>query len=172
MHDFHIETDRLIIGELKMDMCADIHRHSLDEDTRRYVPDEVFETLEEAEAAVAFLMQTRHTPDGPFVHPVIRKTDGANIGYVQACRADGGFEIGYHIAKGYTGQGYAAEAVRAFVPQIMQKLQLASLLGVVLEENAASCRVLEKCGFQLVFRGEDFYQGTRRLIRRYLYSRQ
>ena len=48
-----VETERLIITEMTMDMAMDIHKNSLDEDTRRFVPDEVFETLEDAKAAGA-----------------------------------------------------------------------------------------------------------------------
>ena len=39
-----LETDKLIITELTVDMAMDVHKNSLDEDTRRFVPDEVFET--------------------------------------------------------------------------------------------------------------------------------
>ena len=41
---------------MTMDMAMDIHKNSLDEDTRRFVPDEVFETLEDAKETVEFLM--------------------------------------------------------------------------------------------------------------------
>lgn len=51
-----IETERLIITELTMDMAQDVHENSLDEDNRRFVPDEVFETLEDAQETVEFLM--------------------------------------------------------------------------------------------------------------------
>ena len=44
-----IETERLIITEMTMDMAMDVHKNSLDEDIRRFVPDEVFETIEEAQ---------------------------------------------------------------------------------------------------------------------------
>ncbi|MBE5891037.1 MAG: GNAT family N-acetyltransferase, partial [Lachnospiraceae bacterium] len=47
-----VETERLIITEMTMDMIMDIHKNSLDEDTRRFVPDEVFETLEDAKETV------------------------------------------------------------------------------------------------------------------------
>ena len=43
-----IETSRLVITEMAMDMAEDVHKNSLDEDTRRFVPDEVFETVVEA----------------------------------------------------------------------------------------------------------------------------
>ena len=34
-----IETERLIIIELNMDMAEAVHKNSLDEDNRRFVPD-------------------------------------------------------------------------------------------------------------------------------------
>ena len=51
-----IETERLIITEFTMDMAEAVHLNSLDEDNRRFVPDEVFETAEEAADTVGFLM--------------------------------------------------------------------------------------------------------------------
>jgi len=44
----NIETDRLTITRFTMDMAEAVHLNSLDEDNRRFVPDEVFETVEEA----------------------------------------------------------------------------------------------------------------------------
>ena len=43
-----IETERLIITEFDESMAEDVHKNSLDEDVRRFVPDEVFETVEDA----------------------------------------------------------------------------------------------------------------------------
>ncbi len=51
-----IETKRLIITAFTMDMAEAVHLQSLDEDNRRFVPDEVFETVEEAAETVEFLM--------------------------------------------------------------------------------------------------------------------
>ena len=65
------ETDRLFITELTMDMAMDVHKNSLDEDTRRFVPDEVFETLEDARETLEFLISRYGSVDGPLVarHP-------------------------------------------------------------------------------------------------------
>ena len=112
-----IETERLIITDFTMDMAEDVHLNSLDEDNRRFVPDEVFETVEEARETVAFLMGRYGGAEGPFVHPILLKT-GENIGYVQLVNIGDGWELGYHIAKAYTGKGYATEAARAFLPAI------------------------------------------------------
>ena len=34
-----VDTDRLLIVEMTMDMAMDVHKNSLDEDTRRFVPE-------------------------------------------------------------------------------------------------------------------------------------
>ena len=167
----HVETARLLITDFTVDMCMDVHLNSLDDDNRRFVPDEVFETLEEARETVTFLMQACRGTDGPFVHPILRKEDGANIGYVQLCRVEEGFEVGYHIGKAYTGRGYATEAVKAFLPAAMEIHGVDQVYGVVLEANIASQRVLEKCGFVLLFQGMDSYQGEWKAIRKYLFSK-
>ena len=78
-----LETDRLIITEMTMDMAMDVHKNSLDEDTRRFVPDEVFETLEDAKETLEFLISQYGTTEGPLVYALITKDEDKNIGYVQ-----------------------------------------------------------------------------------------
>lgn len=166
-----IETDRLVITELTMDMAEDIQRNSLDEDNRRFVPDEVFDTVEKARETVAWLVEAAKGEEGPYLYPIMTK-EGANIGYVQACMAEDGWEVGYHIAKAYTGHGYATEALRAFLPYAIGKLNIDHIDGIVLEENVASQRVLEKCGFELAFTGTAQYQGQPRALRRYIWPQK
>ena len=166
-----IETQRLIIADLTKDMCGAFQKNSVDEDNRRFVPDEVFETLEAAKQAVEWLMTCYQCEKGPFVHSVLLKNE-VNIGYVQTCSMEQGWEVGYHIAKQYTGQGYATEAVAAFLPEMMAKLQINRIYAIVLEENAASQRVLEKCGFTLAYEGMGKYQGIAQALRRYIFCLQ
>lgn len=167
----NIETERLVITEFTPDMARDVHENSLDEDNRRFVPDEVFETVEEAQETIDFLMSRYGGTDGPLVYPVLKKS-GENIGYVQlAPLEDGAWEIGYHIAKKYTGCGYATEAVRAFLPVMADAAGIREVLGICLTENAASRRVLLKCGFVPVFEGTGDYQGEKREIFRSVWKR-
>jgi RimJ/RimL family protein N-acetyltransferase len=153
-----LETDRLIITEMTMDMAPDVHINSLDEDTRRFVPDEVFETLDDAKETIEFLMSQYGSMEGPLVYAVIIKDENKNIGYVQLVPiGEGKWEIGYHIAKAFTGKGYATEAVKAFLPVMSEKFGTNEVYGIRLKENAASGRVLEKCGFETFFTGEGAY---------------
>ena len=155
-----VETDRLFITEMTADMAMDVHKNSLDEDIRRFVPDEVFETPEDAAETVEFLRSQYGSADGPLVYAVILKDGEKNIGYVQLVPiGEGKREIGYHVAKPYTRKGYATEAVTAFLPVMAEKVGIHEVYGIRLLENAASGRVLEKCGFETFFVGEGDYHG-------------
>lgn len=165
-----IETKRLIITQFTMDMAQAVHLQSLDEDNRRFVPDEVFETVEDAADTVGFLMGVYENGDGPLVYPVLLK-DGTYIGYVQAVPFDDGtWEIGYHIGAAYTKRGYATEAVKAFLPVIMPKLGLERIKGICLADNLASRKVMERNGFVKEFEGPGPYQGAERDICRYYFN--
>ncbi len=156
----NIKTPRITITTFSPDMAQSVYENSQDDDTRRFVPDEVYDSAEEARAAIEFLISRYDSTDGPFVYPIITNDGGKNIGYVQLCQIDdGSWEIGYHIAKHFTGQGYATEAVKAFLPAMAQKLNIKEIYGICLAENFASVRVLEKCGFVQIFQGAGNYQG-------------
>ena len=160
-----IETKRLLITEFTLDMAQVVQENSLDEDNKRFVPDEVWETVEEAEETLEFLISQYGSSDGPLVYPIIVKETKDNIGYVQLCPIDNGkWEIGYHIAKKYTGNGYATEAVKAFLPVIARQVNISEIYGVCLAENKASLAVMKKSGFETVFSGIGFYQGTERKL--------
>ena len=160
-----IETARLIITEFTPDMSQVVQENSVDEDNKRFVPDEVWETVEEAEETLEFLISRYGSFDGPLVYPIIVKKTNDNVGYVQLCPIDDGkWEIGYHIAKNYTGNGYATEALKAFLPVIARQVNTREIYGISLAENKSSIAVMRKCGFERVFTGTGLYQGAERDI--------
>ena len=163
-----IETERLLITDFTPDMAEAVHLGSLDEDTRRFLPDEVFCTVELASEVISELISCYEGTDGPFVHPYL--ADGVYAGYVQLVPTeDSRWEIGYHTVKAHAGKGYATEAVRAFLPVIMERLDLHEVAGICDAKNTASIRVLEKCGFLREFEGMGMYQGTIRPIIRMVF---
>ena len=160
-----IETERLTITEFTMDMAQAVQENSVDEDNKRFVPDEVWESVKEVEETLEFLMSQYGSFEGPLVYPVILKETRDNIGYVRLCPIENGnWEIGYHIGKKYTGNGYATEAVKAFLPVITEQAGISEIYGICLVENVASIAVMRKCGFVNVFCGIDKYQGVDREI--------
>ena len=166
----NIITERLIITEFDLSMAESVHLNSLDEDTKKFLPDEVFETVEDARETIEYLMSVYDSEDGPLVYPILLK-DNKNIGYVQLIPINEDFEVGYHIAKPHTCNGYATEALKAFLEYIMPCKNINKVYGICLSENIASVKVMEKCGFSKEFAGSDVYQGETRNIVRYVFIR-
>lgn len=167
-----VDTERLHLSALTMDMAEAFHRISLDEANGRFVPDEVFSTVADAREALGHLMAGEATPGGPFVRAVSLRKSGEIIGHVGVSRLGEGWEIGYHIAEAHRGHGYAREAVSAYLPRVAEALGIDEVLGVALTENRASCHVLEGCGFTLLEEGPASYQGKERQVRRYVWRRE
>ena len=65
-------------------------------------------------------------------------------------------EIGYWIGEPYWGFGYASEAAKAVVDYAFEEDDVTTLLGGARITNAASRRVLEKCGFEYQGYGKTY----------------
>jgi RimJ/RimL family protein N-acetyltransferase len=57
-------------------------------------------------------------------------------------------EIGYGVAESHQGRGIATAAVAALIDKAFVESSVRKLIAYVHEQNAASCRVLQKLGFQ------------------------
>ena len=163
-----LTTDRLHIVPLDIDMAKAIHLNSLDDETKRFIPDEVFETKSIARDVINHLMDFYEHKNGPLVYAVCLH-EGTVIGYVQAVPIKNTWEIGYQFAKSYRGQGYAHEAVQLFVPWVMKQLEIDALEGHCLVENIGSINVLKKCGFEYLGCFSQIYQGKEALVEKFIY---
>jgi RimJ/RimL family protein N-acetyltransferase len=63
-------------------------------------------------------------------------------------------ELGYYIAEKHWGNGYMTEAVRQICRYVFEHTDIIRIFAEPFAHNEASCRVLEKAGFQ--------YEGTLR----------
>ena len=96
-------------------------------------------------------------------YAIISEDENALVGCISALPvkrriSDDGIderEIGYWIGRRYWNRGLATAAVRALIDlcSVRPELDCQRLVGRVREANAPSCRVLQKCGFELV--GKD-----------------
>ncbi len=59
-------------------------------------------------------------------------------------------EVAYAFLPASWGKGYATEIAQALLSLGFKRLSVDALAAVALEENAASCRVLEKCGMRQI----------------------
>jgi RimJ/RimL family protein N-acetyltransferase len=80
-------------------------------------------------------------------------------------------EIGYWLARTYWGQGLATAAVGAVTSYGFETLRLCRIYAMVFEHNSASCRVLEKCGYQLEGRLRRSVIKAGRTLDQLLYAR-
>ena len=157
-------SQRLSLVFIDESMTYDIWQNSLDNNNRKYVPDEVFETLEETSLIVNQIIKNYQSKESPLVFAIFINETKQNIGYVQLVEIPIGYEIGYHINEKFTNKGYATEAVNLFIDYLKDNTDLDKVYGIALAINKASRRVLEKTGFTLFFEGLDLYQGKKRKI--------
>jgi RimJ/RimL family protein N-acetyltransferase len=110
-------------------------------------------------------------PYGPLV--VLEKSTGAHVGEVGLFHfkrditpsIDAFPEAGWVFSPAVHGRGYATEAVMALLAWADATLSAPRIVAIVGEENAASLRVAEKCGFR-EFRRTTFMESAVRMFER------
>lgn len=97
---------------------------------------------------------------------MIELKDGTHIGELcfKGLDPNGIAEIGYGISEKYQNNGYASEAVKAVLEWAFNKPNVTAVEAETDPRNAASKRVLEKCGF--VLNGKFGEEGPRYTISR------
>ena len=80
---------------------------------------------------------------------MIELKDGTHVGELcfKGLNDDGSAEIGYGICDKHQGNGYATEAVGAVMDWALSQSGVKCVLAEAENDNIASIRVLEKCGF-------------------------
>jgi RimJ/RimL family protein N-acetyltransferase len=78
---------------------------------------------------------------------------GQVVGHVLSYEDAGKPEVSYWIGKAYWGQGYATQALAAFLAQVNQTRPI---YARVAQDNLPSRRVLEKCGFVIIEESSGF----------------
>ncbi|MEI9424281.1 GNAT family N-acetyltransferase [Mesorhizobium sp. Cs1299R1N1] len=88
------------------------------------------------------------------------EVDGVPVGFggVTVSKDFRGLNLSYHLHPESWGHGYATEVVRAALAFAFEDLHAERVIGLVRTANAASRRVLEKCGF--LFEGQVTLHGA------------
>jgi RimJ/RimL family protein N-acetyltransferase len=125
----------------------------------RWLPDQVYANLAEAEEVLGFLIGCYRFHDGgsgaapagldgqPFVLGLERTADGSLIGHVGLSATELGAEIGFAVEEAAQGHGFARAGVGLMLALAASRFGLSEVLGIVEDGNQASRRVLESCGF-------------------------
>ncbi|HOO22189.1 MAG TPA: GNAT family protein [Clostridia bacterium] len=96
-------------------------------------------------------MQLRADPDKVLAFAIA--ADEEVVGSITVSRQDNinylSAEIGYFIAEAHWGKGFATRAVKLACQTVFEKTDIIRVFGMSFTDNPASCRVLEKSGFEL-----------------------
>ncbi|MCU0495792.1 MAG: GNAT family N-acetyltransferase [Anaerolineae bacterium] len=141
-----LTSERLLLRQLTLEDAADMFEYAQDPEIARLGlwPGPI-KTLAESEADLRDVLrdyQTGRYAAWAIVHDL--KMIG-RIGF-HYFAFDSRAEVGYALNRDYWGQGYASEALQAVLAFSFNVLDLNRMQAIVLPENSASIRVLEKVG--------------------------
>jgi RimJ/RimL family protein N-acetyltransferase len=92
------------------------------------------------------------------VFTVVRREDGravGGIGFHGVPDEEGRTEIGYDLAEGARGQGYATEALRALCDWALARDDVRTVFATIARDNLASQAVVTRAGFKKVSEDDE-----------------
>ena len=139
-----IITDRLTLQTAKQEDLDAIAAIWGDIEGGKYMPDpnyksgaEIAEILEDDPNCPVYYLVAFHTGFDEVIGTCSLGFENTNTNE---------YSIGYNVKKDYWGNGYAVEMVHALIG-FARELGIKSISAPVAQENKASNRVMEKCGF-------------------------
>ena len=166
------ETKRLAVRKFMDEDARQLYENHLDDEVRKWFPNECYADLEEARGAIRFYADCVDNGHLPFVLGVELKETKELIGDTGISEVDGKpdeTEIGYCIGQQYRGKGYASELLDAVSGFVASRFGVRTIWGRVVHGNEASAKVLEKSGYEFVreeFGAEDDPYGNGMLVYR------
>lgn len=158
---FNIETERLILREMRLTDLDGMFELDSDPVVHKYLGNKPVKTKKESRKIIeSVLNQYKERGIGRWA--AIEKSSGEFIGW-SGIRLNteynmNGFtryyDVGYRLIKKYWGKGYATESGKAVVSYAFKNLKLPELYATTEIGNQASHKVLLKIGLHYV---EDFY---------------
>lgn len=156
--DIIIETDRLILRPWKETDVYDLYEYASVEGVGEMAGWKHHESIEVSRAILqAFIIEKN-------VFAIVHKNDNKVIGSLGLHRSWADYEdeyshlkvkeIGFVLSKAYWGRGLMPEAVNAVIGFCFEKLGLDALTVSHFTFNYQSRRVIEKCGFSFVKKGQ------------------
>ena len=145
-----IRTDRLLLRRATMDDVEAMHAIMSNPLAMRYWSTPPHTQMEQTERWMASMVEG----DPPIRDDFIVTLDGALIGKLGAWKLP---EIGFLIDPAHWGKGFALEGLNAFIDR-RRALGSIELIADVDPRNAASLRLLERCGFVETHRAPGTWQ--------------
>ena len=157
-----LETDRLLLREYVEEDAEAFFKLNTDPEVLRFVPDLALLNVEQARQLLIDHPIADYRKHGFGRGALIIKSTGEQIGFAGLKYLDelGEVDVAYRLMRTHWGLGLATEAALASVRYGFADLGLKRIIGLVMPENIASVRVLEKAGLRytetISFWGHDF----------------
>lgn len=142
-----IRTDRLLLRRPRPEDAGPLHRElTSDPEVSRFLTWPPHASVEETAGVLASIDDDWET--GASATWVMCPADapGEPVGMFSAWPTDHGVELGYTLVRRVWGEGRMTEAVRSVTDVLLDRV--VRVWATCDVDNLASCRVLEKAGFQ------------------------
>lgn len=162
--DAALETERLVLRELRPDDLDAVHAYGSDPEVVEFVPWGPNTEQDSRDFIANTVADRTEDPRLDWVFAIVPRDTGRLIGtvglYVRASD-EGQAMLGYVLAPDAWGKGYATEASRAMVGFAFQILDMRRVWAACDPDNTGSVRVLEKTGLTLEgrLRGDTVIRG-------------
>ena len=151
------ETDRLKLRALSGDDAEAFYRLNSDPEVMRFTGEAPMRSIEEAREAIASYPDFDKIGYGRW--GCVMKGEETIFGFcgLKYLEELDAVDVGFRFLPQYWGKGFATEACHASVQFGFEVLGLEDIIALVLPENLASIRVLEKVGMKP--EGDVLYEG-------------
>jgi ribosomal-protein-alanine N-acetyltransferase len=157
-----LETDRLLLREYVEEDAEAFFKLNSDPEVLRFVPDKRLLNVEQARQILVDHPIADYRKHGFGRGACVLKSTGEPIGFagLKYLEEFGEVDVAYRLTPTHWGLGLATEAALASVRFGFADLGLKRIIGLVMPENIASVRVLEKTGLRytetVTFWGRQF----------------
>ena len=145
-----LETDRLILSELKTKDAKFIHKLYNDQDFINYIGDKGIHSVQDALSFINTGLNQSYKNHGHGLY-LVKLKDETSIGVCGLLKRDDLDlpDIGFAILPDYRRMGFIYEASKAVIEDAKNRLHLDSLFAITTPDNNGSINLLKKLGFTL-----------------------
>ena len=167
-----LETERLILRPFQIEDAEDMfYGWTSDIEVAKYVAWNPHESIEATKALLKQWLLEYEKPER-LNFAIVKKEDNKLIGGIDVVSYhDGKPVIGYNLSRKYWNKGYMTEACKCLI-NYLNSQGYNEILIDALEGNAASNRVIQKCGGEFI-KSEDAFLSLKNqnaVINRYVVS--
>lgn len=146
-----LSTDRLLLRKIrKQDVKAIYQNWACDKEVTKYLNWKAHESINTTKAIVSLWLK-RYDNDYFFQWGIEYKENGRLIGTISLFDyKNDSLELGYCLEKNYWNQGIMSEACMKVIRFAFEDVNVKYLRAKHIDQNIASQKVLEKCGFKYV----------------------